>query len=179
MAALNGAIRAGETLRHGTFYRLNDRNAANKVLAAQSMPGPVKHAELYGSFTLPSATTTVFDGVTVDNNETLDQSLVTWTEAGQTFTLNTMAVYSIECSATVTGVTGVTRSFLEMTRDDNTTVHVRAPGGAEDVTYLSIGNFKPRAAGENIKLRAFFQWSGGQPTGTVTYRIRITEMKPM
>ena len=171
-------LKSSEGFRHGSVVKLTDPVARNKVLAAQMLPR-VKgnHSEFQNAPGIPinKDTKTVIQWVVPDENEMVNSSLVTFTEGGS-FRLNEYCIYSISVTATAKNVTGVNRSFIQMTDSTGNTVHLRSSGGAEDVFSLNIANFKPRAAGEVVKFFLYLNWTGAESDGGVPVRVRISRV---
>jgi hypothetical protein len=174
-----GVLREGERIRHGSFVRLTDRTAANQVIASQGMVSAgTRNTEFANpvGIEVSKATLAWVNDVTRDDFETEDDTLVTWLPVTQEFRLNKLCTYAISVAATALDVTGVSRSFVELWKGDNVTRHLRGGGGAEDVFSLGIPNFKPRAAGETVKIRLFTNWTGPEAVGHIATRIRFTQV---
>lgn len=167
-----------QTLRHGSVYALSSPMARNKIIAALSMPVTGgNHSEWQNppGVPVPKGRPAVMSWVVPDESESVNPNLVAF-EDGGTFTLNEYCNYAIVMTAAAVGVTGITRSFIEMISEDGRTIHMRQAGGAEDVFSFSMATFKPRAAGERVRFRIYLNWTGPQSTAAVPVRVRFTKI---
>ena len=178
----DGTLDGGQAIRHGSFYRITEPVAGRQAMAVQlgRVNTHVRHLEIHNApgTTANKATVTTLKGWVTDTNETTDASIASYDPATGYITLNEFGVYAFTGNNSIQGVTGVNRSFADLTSVDGpTTTHVRTPGGQEDVYPLLVPNFKTNHAGERLQVRVYANWTGTETSGTNIMRLRITKIQ--
>lgn len=176
-------LKKAETIRHGSVHKLTSPMERNKITAALSMPiTNGNHTEFQNAtgFLMNQGWTTVKEAV-VDEFETTNPDRVTFNPSTNKFKLNEMCIYAISITAGIDNapgsvVTNVTRSLVGMVQQENeNNFHVSNSGGVEDKITVSLPNFKPRFAGEEVAFRILAFWTGGT-TAKITFRVRFTKI---
>lgn len=130
-----------------------------------------RHIEYTIAQTLTSGTVTTLTGYTYDASSSSDSTIVAI--ASGVITPAETGLYDIDASFfTPSGVSGVSRSFAQLTDAANSDANIkRTPGGAEDAFSLSISGVL-LTGGHNYHVQAFTAFTSG--TDAMTGRIRFT-----
>lgn len=167
--AVTADWKPGETLRHGSMWRLASTEQLTQAQAAMGLGTKLQHVEFTGTITEANGVVANLDAATVDGAMTTDPRFVANLGTGR-FTLVGAGIYQISLAANIVTGSGVTRSFLNFEEDNNTLI-MRAAGGAEDALSLNT-NYRVTGA-RTIRFRGFSTNTG---TSTWNYRLRITRV---
>lgn len=162
----------GGKVRHGSFLPIKTHAVLNMVQALMLQPRLDPQIVFTGSRSHgPTGTVTNMGTPSVHSSSNNDV-MVTAAGAGK-FTFLEAGDYEIHSTHSVTVATGVTRTFADVASADGTVLHAREAGAAEDAFKITVPTFRA-VAGEQLLLRTFVAYTGGQGSATVGDTIRIT-----